>query len=57
MIRYQTKKMPDNSAAKDMEANISHDHETLSDSVIPTHYKVSLRNLDFDSWTYSGTVA
>lgn len=49
--------MPDNSAAKDMEANISHDHETLSDSVIPTHYKVSLRNLDFDSWTYSGTVA
>lgn len=32
------------------------DREILPDSVKPTHYKVSLRDLDFKNWTYQGTV-
>ncbi|KJZ73130.1 hypothetical protein HIM_07514 [Hirsutella minnesotensis 3608] len=32
------------------------DRETLPDHVKPTHYHVSLRNLEFKNWTYKGTV-
>lgn len=32
------------------------DREILPDSVKPTHYNVSLRDLDFKNWTYQGTV-
>ncbi|KAG5917750.1 hypothetical protein E4U53_004167, partial [Claviceps sorghi] len=32
------------------------DREILPDNVRPTHYNVSLRDLDFKNWTYQGTV-
>ncbi|QPH19663.1 hypothetical protein C2857_004954 [Epichloe festucae Fl1] len=32
------------------------DREILPDSVKPTHYNVSLRDLEFKNWTYQGTV-
>ncbi|KAF4119489.1 Aminopeptidase N [Geosmithia morbida] len=32
------------------------DREVLPDNVKPTHYVVSLRDLEFDTWTYKGTV-
>lgn len=32
------------------------DRDVLPDSVKPSHYLVSLRELDFKNWTYQGTV-
>jgi hypothetical protein len=32
------------------------DREVLPDNVKPTHYNLSLRDLEFETWTYKGTV-
>jgi aminopeptidase N len=32
------------------------DREVLPDNVKPVHYNVSLRDLEFETWTYKGTV-
>lgn len=32
------------------------DREILPDNVKPIHYNVSLRDLEFKTWTYQGTV-
>ncbi|CRK35808.1 hypothetical protein BN1708_019814, partial [Verticillium longisporum] len=32
------------------------DRDVLPDAIKPSHYVVSLRELDFKNWTYQGTV-
>jgi hypothetical protein len=32
------------------------DREVLPDSIKPIHYAVSLKDLEFKTWTYKGTV-
>ncbi|RBQ95478.1 hypothetical protein VDGD_20268 [Verticillium dahliae] len=32
------------------------DRDVLPDAIRPSHYVVSLRELDFKNWTYQGTV-
>lgn len=32
------------------------DRDVLPDNIKPSHYVLSLRDLDFKNWTYKGTV-
>lgn len=33
------------------------DREVLPDNIKPTHYNVSLKDLEWNDWTYKGTVS